>query len=105
MNYDRALEAEHFIELSNKSKKLFSLTSKTIKLELKNYKGNNRFELWSDSYNTISLEVRRDHCVFQCRFLHESYDVILTPKGIYNAMRDENRGIDHLRAYAKRKEQ
>jgi len=42
--------------------------------------------------------------VFQCRFLHETYDVEVTPSGIFNALKKEYRGVSHLSSAVRERE-
>lgn len=60
---------------------------------------NKRFTVWSDSNNAtyIAFDQHND-LVFQCRFLHETYDVIIRPSNLFNYIRDSYRGMEHFKS-------
>lgn len=99
LTYEKTIELEENIKIKNQADKIYADFLKNIKLEPKNYKGNGRFLYWSDQYNQTYISLVDDKFVLQCRFLHESYDVEITPSSIFNALKNKYRGADHLYAY------
>lgn len=95
-DYKQTIELENNINLKNKADKIYSDFLANVKLEPKNYKGDGRFVLWSDSHNSIYLKINSNCFEFQCRFLHETYNVVVTPSEIFTALKNKNRGVEHL---------
>lgn len=96
MTYEEIIELEENIQLKNKANEIYEKFCKNIKLEVSKYKGDGRFLHWSDSHNSTYFTVQGDKIYYECRFLHESYDVECTPNGIFSGLKREYRGIDHL---------
>lgn len=88
---ERAIEIKKQVEqLCRDFKNYFKLDAGTFK------KG--RFNVWSDSDNATFISVSGDDLIFQCRFLHESYDVLIKPSALFEMMRDKYKGIEHFKS-------
>lgn len=97
LSYEETIELEKNISVKNEAEKIYSDFLKNIKLSPANYK-KGQFLFWSDQYNEIYFTLMDEEFVFQCRFLHESYDVKVTPSGIFDALKRNYKGVEHLRS-------
>ncbi len=96
MTYEQTIELEENIKLKNLANSVYQNFLKNVKLDPSKHKGNGKFEFWSDQYNATYFQVVGDRFVFICEFLHENYEVPVTPSGIFNALKMKYRGVDHL---------
>ncbi|MBK7380437.1 MAG: hypothetical protein IPJ03_15895 [Ignavibacteriales bacterium] len=101
LTYEQVVELERNIEVKNQAKKIMNDFYNNVKLNIKDYSGNGRFRLWHDQHNDIYVDLKDDKFYFRCRFLHESYDIEMTFNGIFQALKNEDRGIDHLKPLVK----
>ena len=99
MDYNETIELEKNIKLKNKADKIYSDFMENVTLKTKSYCKNGRFIVWRDSHNTKYIRLENDVFYFECRFLHESYDMEITPPSIFNHLKNDYRGIDHLMAH------
>ena len=99
MTYEETIELEENIKLKNEANEIYEMFLQNIKLEPKKYKGEGRFVFSQDSHNTTYITLKNEKFVLECRFLHESYDVEITPSSIFNGLKKKYRGIEHLKAY------
>lgn len=102
MGYEETKELERNVEISKKAEKICADFKANISLSMKGYIGNGLFVIWSDSHNKIRVDVSGASPVFQCRFLHESYDIRVSPDDVFEAIKKGCRGVDHLRAYTRK---
>ena len=103
MNYEETIELEENIKLKNKAEEIYKQFQKNIRLEVSSYKGDGRFLFWSDEHNQTYFKVEGDKIIFECRFLHEKYDVEVSLSGIFSALKNKYRGLDHLKATVREK--
>ena len=96
LTYEQTIELEENIKIKNHAQEIYSKFLKNIKLEVKYYKGDGKFIFWSDEHNHTSFEIVNDKFYFKCYFLHESYSVLVTPEGIFSALKKKYRGVEHL---------
>lgn len=96
MTYEETIEYEKNIKLVKKAEEIYNQFLKNVKLDVDNYKGDNRFLFWSDNHNATYFKIKDNNFYFECRFLHETYNVLITPEGIFNGLKKNYRGIDHL---------
>jgi len=101
MTYEETIELEENIKLKNEANEIYEMFLLNVILEPKKYKSNGRFVFWEDSHNTTFIALKNDKFVLECRFLHESYDVEITPASIFSGLKNKYRGIDHLKAYVR----
>lgn len=101
LTYEQTIELEKNIQLKNKAEEIYTNFLRNVKLNVKSYKGRGVFMFWSDSHNYIYFTLVKDTFHFQCDFLHESYDVEVTPSGIFHALQNKNRGVEHLEVHVK----
>lgn len=95
LTYGQVVEMEENIRLKNKAEEIYNNFMKNVKLDLNTFK-DGRFRIWCDSYNAKYLEVSENKFIYQCRFLHETYDVVVTPSAIFSALKNKYRGVEHL---------
>ena len=96
MTYLETIELEENIKIKNEADIIYQNFLKNVKLEPKNYKGDGKFLFKSDEHNQTYFTIINDKFVYQCRFLHETYDVLVTPSGIFDALKEKYRGVEHL---------
>lgn len=95
LTYEQVIEMEESIRLKNKAEEIYNNFIKNVKLDLRTFK-DGRFKIWNDSYNATYLEISDNKLIYQCRFLHETYNIEVTPSAIYSALKNECRGVEHL---------
>lgn len=96
MTYEQTVELEKNIKIKNEANSIYAKFLKNIKLEVKNYYGENKWLFWADEHNATYFVVRNDKFHYVCKFLHESYDIEVTPQGIFSALKNERSGVNHL---------
>ena len=96
LSYEATIELEKNIKIKNQAEAIYQNFLSNVKLEAKNYKGEGRFLFWSDEHNQTYFTLKNDKFIFQCRFLHETYNVDVTPSGIFGAIKNNDRGVTHL---------
>lgn len=96
MNYEETIELEENVKLKNKAEEIYKKFQKNIKLEVSKYKGDGKFLHWSDSHNSTYFKVDESKIFYECKFLHESYNVECTPSGIFSCLKRKYRGVEHL---------
>lgn len=101
MTYEETIELEENIKLKNEANDIYKMFLQNIKLEPKKYKGEGRFVLSQDNHNTTYITLKNENFVLECRFLHETYVVVITPSSIFSGLKNKYRGIDHLKAYVR----
>ena len=104
LTYEQTIELEANIKIKNEAEIIYQNFLKNVKLEAKNYKGEGKFLFWSDEHNQTYFTIKNEKFVFQCRFLNETYDVEVTPSGIFNALKKEYRGVSHLSSAVRERE-
>lgn len=95
LTYEQVIEMEENIRLKNKAEEICTNFMKNVKLDLTTFK-DGRFIIWSDSHNAKYLRIDGDKFVYECRFLHEKYNVEVTPSAIFSALKKKYRGVEHL---------
>lgn len=99
MTYEETIELEENIKIKNEANEIYEMFLQNVRLEPKKYKGEGRFVYAQDAHNVTYITLKDDRFILECRFLHESYDVEITPTSIFNGLKNKYRGIDHLKAY------
>lgn len=102
MDYNETVELEKNIKLKAEAEKICRDFRNNVILKVKNYQGKGRFILWKDSHNKIYVDVDGNDPVFRCRFLHETYDVIVNPSSVFSGLKSDYRGVQHLKTHARR---
>ena len=102
MNYTETVELEKNIKIKDQAENLCRDFKQNVVLHMENYLGSGRFVLWSDSHNKIYVDTLGDYPVFRCRFLHEEYDVVVSPESVFSGIKAGYRGIDHLRSRSRK---
>ncbi len=95
LTYEQVIEMEENIRLKNKAEEIHTNFMKNVKLDLTTFK-DGRFRIWHDSLNAIYLRIDGDKFVYECRFIHETYNVEVTPSAIFSALKNKYRGVEHL---------
>lgn len=95
LSLEQTIELEKAIEIKKKAIGLYEDFFKYFKIDLANFK-DGKFIIWSDSNNKTQLAILGDRIVYQCRFLHETYNVEISPEVIFEKIKEKYRGIEHL---------
>ena len=96
MTYEETIELEENIKIKNKANEIYANFLKNIKLGVSQYKGAGRFVLWADSHNATYVTLKDDVFWLNCRFLHETYDMEITPSSIFSKLKSKSRVVEHL---------
>ena len=100
MTYEETVELEKNVIIKNDADALYRKFKKHVELGAGKFDHkNNRFVIDKDSNNATYLSVGRDSFTYQCRFLHETYNVVVTPSTIFRHIRDNYPGLGHFRAW------
>ena len=102
MEYQEIIELEQNIKIMNDAESICADFAKNVKLSCSKYDGNGKFIIWSDSNNCIYVTCRGELIEFNCRFLHNTYDIIVSPSHVFSAIKNKDRVVEHLRASIKR---
>ena len=102
MNYEETVELEKNVNIKNRADKICKAFKDNVQLRIKDYEGNGRFKIWSDSHNAVFVDVKDDCFEFKCQFLHENYSVKVTPECVFQGISDGYRGIDHLISHSRK---
>lgn len=100
LSYEQTVELEKNIAIKNEAVKLYEKFMCNIKLPVSGFDSRHmRFKTWDDGNNQTYISINENgNFVYQCRFLHESYDVEVTLDNIFRLIKSDYRGIDHLRS-------
>ena len=96
MTYDETIELEKNIKIKNRANKIYSDFIENVQLKLNQHMGGGKFKIWSDSHNAKYVIVHKGHLEYVCSFRHENYAIQITQKGIFDAIQENNRGVEHL---------
>jgi hypothetical protein len=95
LTLEQTIELEKAVEIKKKAIGLYEDFLKYFKIDINNFK-DGVFIIWSDSSNKTQIAIVGSNLVYQCRFLHETYNVEISPDGIFEKIKEKYRGIDHL---------
>lgn len=105
MTYEETIELEKNVKIKNEADQLYALFKQNVTLNIKDYMGDGKFKIWSDSHNAKYLVLRGDYIEFLCEFLHENYRMTVSPSAIFNNIKAKNRVVEHFKSIIKVKEQ
>lgn len=98
MTYEETIELEENIKIKNQANEIYKLFLKNVRLDVGKYKGNGLFLHWSDEHNATYFKVGDNGFTYQCRFLHESYNVEINPSSLFRYIKEKYRGYDHFKS-------
>ena len=104
MTYEETIELEKNVKIKNRAEAIYNKFISNVNLSVEKHKGNGRFLFWADEHNSTYFRADGDHFVFECRFLHETYNVEVTPSGIFMAIKNDHRGVLHLESAVRDKD-
>ncbi len=100
MTYEETVELEKNVIIKNDADALYKKFKKYVKLDAGKFDHeNNRFTIEKDSNNATYLSIGGGSFTYQCRFLHETYNVVVTPSTIFRHIKDKYQGLGHFRAW------
>ena len=100
MTYEETIELEKNIIIKNDADALYSKFKRFVKLDAGKFDFNNgRFTVDKDSNNATYLKVGEDAFIYQCRFLHETYNCTITPSALFSYIKSKYQGMGHFRAW------
>ena len=107
MTYDETVELEKNVAIKNKADQLCSDFKMHVKLSPNGYgKAKDRFHYWSDSHDDIYIGISESgDFIYQARFLHENYNVTITPQAIFQYIYEGYRGVEHFEALVNKAKQ
>lgn len=92
---DQIAELEKLIEYNKKADKIVKDFYEYVTLNMKGFKNGN-FMIYNDNYNKQYLTIEKGIPVVHCRFLHESYDIVIEKDIILQYLKDNYRGLSHV---------
>lgn len=98
MTYEETIELEKNIKLKNKADEIYANFLEHVNLRPKDLQFDGRFKIWSsgDSHKYIKLE--DGIFILQCRFLHQTFDIRITPSDIFASLQNNNKEVGYLEA-------
>jgi hypothetical protein len=96
LTYEQTIELEKNIKLKNEANSIYQNFLTNVKLNVSEYKEDGKFRHTYDSYNSTYFQLKGNTFYYICDFLHENYIVTVTPSGIFAALQQKNRGVEHL---------
>ena len=100
MTYEETVELEKNVKIKDEAEKICRDFRDNVVLRVKDYEGEGRFKIWSDSHNAVYVQVAGKDLEFQGRFLHNTYDLIVNPASVFSAIKNDSRVIEHLKAHS-----
>lgn len=101
MTYEETKELEENVKIKKRADEIYNNLIDNIKLSIKDFdKG--KFKIWSDSHNAKYIAIENGEMIYQCRFLHESYNIAINPSSIFKALKEKYRGVEHLELDSKK---
>lgn len=102
LTYEQTIQLEKNIGIKNKANELYSDFIKYFTLNVSDYdESTGMFRVWSDSHNATFIEIKEKVFHYRARFLHESYDVIISPSHLFEYIKDQYRGVEHFESLVK----
>lgn len=101
MDYEQTVELEQNVKIKEEAESICRDFHKNINLNCAKYRGDGEFVLWEDSHNHIYISCGKKHLGFHCRFLHETYDITISPSAVFSAIKEKKRVVDHLRSHVR----
>ena len=98
MTYEETVELEKNVKIKDEAEKICRDFKNNVVLRVKDHEGEGRFKIWSDSHNAVYVRVADKGLEFQCRFLHETYNVMVEPASVFSKIKSGSGVIDHLKA-------
>ena len=100
MNYEETVELEKNVKIKNEADALYKKFNQFVMLSAGKFDHESaRFTINKDSNNATYLSIKGGSFIYQCRFLHETYDCIITPSSIFGYVKENYRGLSHLRSW------
>lgn len=98
MDYKETVELEENVKIKNKADGIYRGFMNNVKLNVRDF-SDGKFKVWSDSHNATYVSILNGVFTFQCRFLHESYNIDITPECIFSKIKSDYRGLGHLTCF------
>lgn len=97
LTLEQTVELEEALKIKKEAEEIYRDFFKYVKIDTSSFV-DGKFLMWADSYNSTYIEVKNGKLVYQCRFLHEKYDVEISIPNIFKLIKEEYRGINHLKS-------
>lgn len=98
MTYEETKQLEENVKITKEAEETYKKFLKNIKLKPENYIGNGKFLHWKDKYNATYFIVEDNFFIYECKFLHESYTIKITPSDLFDYIKNKYRGYEHLKS-------
>jgi hypothetical protein len=100
MNYEETIELEKNVKIKNEADALYKKFNKFVALSAGKFDHeNDRFTINKDQNNATYLSIKGGSFIYQCRFLHETYNCIVTPSSIFGYVKNNYRGLAHFKSW------
>ena len=100
MTYEETVELEKNVKIKDEAEKICRDFKNNVVLRVKDHEGEGRFKIWSDSHNAVYVQVADEGLEFQCRFLHNTYNLMVDPASVFSAIKNGSRVIGHLESHS-----
>ena len=100
--YAETIEWEKRAKLRGKADVLLADFRRYVKLDIGSFIGNGRFKDWTNQDSAIFIDVSGMYPIFQCRFSHETYTLVVSEEGIFQGLVTNCRSVHHLAAFCTR---
>lgn len=97
LTYEQTIELEKNVKIKNEAQELYRDFVSNWKLNVRSF-NDGQFEDWNDTHNRCFITIKENVFTYHCRFLHESYDVIVTPSHLFSYIKNEYRGLAHFKS-------
>lgn len=100
MNYKETIELEKNIKIKDQADRLYSDFMRYGILQLNKF-SEGKFILWQDTHNKSFIIIENNKIKYCCEFINNSYEIIISPAYIFEAIKREDRGLAHLKSRIK----
>lgn len=96
MDLKEAQELKRNIELKEEAYEIYNRAISLIELKGEQF-DNGRFKIMDDGHNRKYISFSGGNMVYNYEGLHFNYIVVITPESIFNGLKSNYRGVDHLK--------
>lgn len=104
LTYEETIELEKNVKIKDAADDLYKRFKKNVTLSVGSLNRKGEFEDWSDAHNRTYYTVENGMVFYHCRFIHETYDLSITPSSLFNYIKRDYRGLAHFRSSVTRHE-
>lgn len=95
MDYEETVELEKNVKIKDRADSIYKDFLEYVKLDVSSFK-DGKFKYWSDDCNATYFKIDDHSFAFICEFLHEGYYLRVTRASIFDAIKENYRGLEHF---------